>query len=202
MRIPYLPLAPAVCLAVLTGCGTTHRFVDELPISVSEPSEGPREAAAALFGQTGPYTVSLCQADRVSKACRKGNPGITASGVGGLLLPLSLHVTAIVVKSERPSSDGWDIDASVTSRVDAIPPLCRTVHGKILARANDTLSVELHSFYCNWMAVGNVLVNADLSIDSIDLKRRSFTGFYRISFHGTGNAAGSGYYRAAILPRT
>jgi hypothetical protein len=68
-------------------------------------------------------------------------------------------------------------------------------------RENDTISVELPNFFCNWMAIGNVVVNADLSIDNIDLKTRTFTGYYKITFHGTGNASGSGYYRAAILSK-
>jgi hypothetical protein len=53
----------------------------------------------------------------------------------------------------------------------------------------------------NWVVVGNVLVNTDLSIDNISLKDKVFTGFYKVTFHGTGNAAGSGYYRAVIVPK-
>jgi hypothetical protein len=187
---------------VISGCGSTQRFVEEPKMTISEPSKSVREAAADLFIRTGPYTVSLCEADQTSRECRKGNPGIAATGVGGLLIPLSLHVTALMIKRESQSPDGWDIDASVDSKVDAITPLCRTAHGKVMARANDTVSVRLPNFYCNWLAVGNVLVNADFSIDRIDLKDKSFTGFYKITFHGTGNASGSGYYRAAITPTT
>jgi hypothetical protein len=31
-------------------------------------------------------------------------------------------------------------------------------------------------------------------------RARPSTGFYKITFHGTGNAAGSGYYKAVIVP--
>jgi len=160
-----------------------------------------RDAAAELCHQPTAYTVALCEADQTSRECKKEQQGIAASGVGGFFLPLSLQVTALTISSETESSDGWVIDASVSSKVDAIAPLCHSVHGKILVRDNDTISVELPSFYCNWMAVGNVLVNADLSIDNIDLRARTFSGFYKITFHGTGNAAGSGYYKAAILSK-
>jgi hypothetical protein len=61
--------------------------------------------------------------------------------------------------------------------------------------------VQLRNFYCNWLVIGNVVVNADLSIDNVNLKDRVFTGFYKVTFHGTGNAAGSGYYKAVIVPR-
>ena len=63
-----------------------------------------------------------------------------------------------------------------------------------------SLSLRFGKFYCNWAVVGNVIVNADFSVDSVSVKERTLTGFYRITFHGTGNAAGSGYFRAAIAP--
>jgi hypothetical protein len=151
-------------------------------------------------GVSTPYTVKLCEADPSSKECKPGNEGLTATGVGGLILPLVLHVTGLVVSKQSDSADGWTIDASVQSKADGIPPLCRTAHGQILSRDNDTMSVAVRNFYCNWALVGNVVVNADLSIDNIKLKDRVFTGFYKVVFHGTGNAAGSGYYKAVVLP--
>ena len=84
------------------------------------------------------------------------------------------------------------------SKADGIPPLCRTAHGQILMRDNNTITVQLQNSYCNWVAVGNVIVNTDFSIDHIDSQNKVFNGFYKITFHGTGNAAGSGYYRAVI----
>ena len=38
-----------------------------------------------------------------------------------------------------------------------------------------------------------------LSIDHIDLADRTFTGYYRITFYGTGNASGSGYFKGTIV---
>ena len=111
-----------------------------------------------------------------------------------------LHVTAIVVNKQSAAADGLSIAASFQSKADGISPLCRTAHGQILPRDNDTITVELHNFYCNWVAVGKVVVNADFSIDNLNLKDRMFTGFYKVVFHGTGNAAGSGYYRAVVVP--
>ena len=190
-----------VVLLVLSACGTTHRFVGEPKLSIDEPTKNVRDAAAELFHHTTAYTVSLCEADQTSRECRREQQGIAATGVGGFFLPLSLRVTALMISNETESPDGWVIDTSVSSKVDAIAPLCRSVRGKILVRQNDTMSVELPNFYCNWMAVGNVVVKADLSIDNIDLKARTFSGFYKITFHGTGNASGSGYYRAAIISK-
>jgi hypothetical protein len=105
------------------------------------------------------------------------------------------------VQKQHESADGLAFDASLNVTVDAISPLCGTVGGKIVFRENNTASVQLRNFYCNWMVIGNVIVNADLSIDNINLKDKVVTGFYKLTFHGTGNAAGSGYYRAVIAPK-
>jgi hypothetical protein len=145
------------------------------------------------------HKVSFCDADPVSKGCKKGSDGIRANGVGGLFIPLVLNVSGMTVTKQSPSDLGWAIDAAVQSKADAIPPSCRTAHGQILLRDNDTITVQLQNFYCNWVVVGNVLVNADFSIDHIDSQKKVFNGFYKITFHGTGNAAGSGYYRAVIV---
>ncbi len=59
----------------------------------------------------------------------------------------------------------------------------------------------MSDFYCNWAGIGNVLTNIDLSIDSINTADKTFTGFYKISFYGTGNATGSGSFKAAVVPQ-
>ncbi|WP_322082803.1 hypothetical protein, partial [Burkholderia sp. BCC1972] len=121
-------------------------------------------------------------------------------GVGGLFIPLVLHVHGMRVSQERPSADGFAIKVSFDSNADGIPAICATADGKIILRNNNTALIQASNFYCNWMVVGNVLVNADLSIDRIDLKDKSFTGYYKLVFHGTGNVSGSGYYKAVITP--
>jgi hypothetical protein len=172
--------------------------------TLDEPQADARQAIAELFGSmTTPYSVKLCEADRSSRECKKDEKGIGATGVGGLLLPilpLTLHVRGMEVRRQSPSADGLTFAASLDATVDAIAPLCGTVEGRIVARDNDTASFQLRNFYCNWAVVGNVLVNADLSVDSINVKDRIVTGFYKLTFHGTGNATGSGYYKAILSP--
>jgi hypothetical protein len=190
-----------LCLTTLTACGTTGRFVDQPRLDIKEPQEDARQAVGELFGLATPYTVKLCEADLASRECKQGSKAITATGVGGLLLPLTLHVKGLVVSRESQSDEGLSLDASFDSAVDGISPLCATARGKIVSRDNNTASVQFGDFYCNWVAIGNVLVNADFSIDSINLQDKVFTGFYKITFHGTGNAAGSGYFKAAVAPK-
>ena len=195
-------LTSAIILATLTACGTTTHFVDQPQLTIDETGRDAHQAAADLFDASTPYTISLCEADPVSKQCNKGSSGIRAHGVGGLLLPLALYISGMTVSKQTPSDEGWAIDTSFHSKVDAIAPLCRTAHGQIVLRSNNTASVKVNSFYCNWALVGNVLVTADLSLDQMNIKEKAFTGFYKVSFHGTGNAVGSGYYRAVIFPST
>ena len=190
--------AGALLVIAVTGCGTTSRFVDQPPLSVDEPHKDTRQAIADLYSRSTPYSILLCEADPTSKECKSGSEGITATGLGGLFLPLTLRLRGLVVSRQSQSADGLSFAASLDAKVDAVPPACGTVNGKIVSRDNNTASIELRHFYCNWVVVGNVIVNADLSIDSINLKDRVFTGFYKLTFHGTGNAAGSGYYRAVI----
>jgi len=193
-------LLPIWVFLALSACGTTRRFVDQPQLTVDGTDKTPRQATAQLFDGITPYKVSLCEADPVSKDCRKGSDGVRANGVGGLFIPLVLNVNGMTVSKQSQSDSGWAIDAAVQSKADGIPPLCRIAHGQILLRDNNTITVQLQNFYCNWVAVGNVIVNADFSIDHIDSQNKIFNGFYKITFHGTGNAAGSGYYRAVIVP--
>ena len=195
----YCFVLPNFVLLTLSACGTTHRFVDEPQLTVAGADKTVHQATTELFAGVTPYKVSLCEADPISKDCKKGSDGVRANGVGGLFIPLVLNVSGMTVSRQIPSDAGWAIDAAVQSRADAIPPLCRTAHGRILLRDNNTITVQLRNFYCNWVVVGNVVVNADFSIDHIDSQNKVFNGFYKITFHGTGNAAGSGYYRAVIL---
>jgi hypothetical protein len=196
---PHIPALFA--LLALAACGTTRHFVDQPPLTIDQPDKDAHQAVDELFQLTPPYTVTLCEADATSKQCQKDNPGITAKGVGGLFLPLTLHVKGMSIQKQSPSPDGLDFNASLDAKVDAVSPLCGTVGGKVIVRDNNTASVQLRHFYCNWVVVGNVIVNADFSMDSINLKDKVVTGFYKVTFHGTGNAAGSGYYRAVITPK-
>jgi hypothetical protein len=191
----------AVLLPAMAACGTTEHFVAQPQLTIDGSPGETRQAVARLFGSDAPYTVKLCEADPSSKECKKDSESISATGVGGLLLPLALHVSSLRVSRERPSPDGLAIDVSFDSTADGIPPLCATAQGTVISRNNNTVSIEIGNFYCNWMVVGNVLANADLSIDRISLNDKVFTGYYKLTFHGTGNAAGSGYYKAVITPR-
>jgi hypothetical protein len=97
LRQVRTPIALILPLSALAACGTTRHFVERPTVTVDDSQKDARQAAAALFDRVPPHAVSLCEADPLSKECKQGSVGIGASGVGGLLLPLSLHVTALTV---------------------------------------------------------------------------------------------------------
>jgi hypothetical protein len=196
----YLSLV--IALPALAGCGTTSHFVEQPRLTIDRSQEGARQAVAQLFTSDAPYTVKLCEADPSSQQCKKDSESISATGVGGLFIPLVLHVHGIGISEEHPSADGLAMNMAFESTADGIPPICARADGKVILRDNDTALLQAGNFYCNWMAVGNVLVNVDLSINSVDLRKKTFTGYYRLVFHGTGNVSGSGYYRATIKSDT
>jgi hypothetical protein len=184
----------------LVGCGTTRNYVDHPALTVVPPSVNSRGAMEAVFSGKTPFYLSLCNASRATRDCLPADSGITARGVGGLLLPLKLHVRGIRVSAVHQDADGLAFDGAVDSKVDAIAPLCGASHVQAVYGDDGSVSLRFGKFYCNWAVVGNVIVSAEFSIDSVSVTDRTLTGFYRITFHGTGNAAGSGYFRASIEP--
>jgi hypothetical protein len=185
-------------LSAVAGCGSTSHFVERPPLATGSGQADPRLAIAELFAAKGPYRIKLCEADPATKACKKDSQSISATGVGGLLFPIVLHVNGLRIKDQRPAVDGVAVDVAVESTADGIPPVCATGKGTVTARDDRTASLHVGGFYCNWMVVGNVVVDFDMSMDSIDPAQNTFTGYYRLVFHGTGNVSGSGYYKAVI----
>jgi hypothetical protein len=186
-------------LAGLAGCGSTGHFVERPPLDTGASQADARQAIAQLFAAKGPYRIKLCEADPATKACKKDSQSLSATGVGGLLFPIVLHLNGLRIKDQRPAPDGLAVDVAVESTADGIPPVCATGKGAVIARDDRTASLHVGGFYCNWMVVGNVVVDFDMSMDSIDPAQNAFTGYYRLVFHGTGNVSGSGYYKAVIV---
>lgn len=192
--------ASSLAALSLTACGTTRHYVAHPALTVAPPSATAPAAVAAIFSGSTPLYLSLCNASRSTRECLSGDSGLTARGVGGLFLPLQLHVRGIRVSAVQQTAEGTTFRAAIDSKVDAIAPLCGSSRVQAVYDEGGSLSLRFGKFYCNWALVGNVIVNADFAIDSVSVRERTLTGFYRITFHGTGNAAGSGYFRAAIEP--
>lgn len=183
----------------LGACGGTGRFVAAPPLDVENSTMSTPDTVDRLFTESAaPYEIRFCNADKSSKACKTGSDGLSAFGIGGPIFPLSMNVGRLEIKTVGPKDGALAFSSSVGATVDAIPPVCGTVGGTITTKG-DTASLQLSNFYCNWAVIGNVLASIKLSVDSIDLPDRTFTGYYRITFYGTGNASGSGYFKGRIV---
>ena len=198
--VRILPL-PVVAVT-LVGCGSLGNYVARPALTVEGTSTDAHQAINQMFASGRPYALALCEADLHSHQCKNG-AGLSASGVGGPVLPLFLNVSGMQVTQQHEVTDGLALGGvKVAATVDGIPPACATAQGTITSASGSTASLKIDRFYCNWMGIGNVLTSVDLSIDNINLADRAFTGYYRLQFYGTGNATGSGYYKAVISPRT
>ncbi len=159
----------------------------------------PTQAVQQIFGETDlPYRISFCEADPATKTCPDEDSNPSATGIGGIFLPLVMELRAIEIVELLRDNDNITFKARLDSPVNQIPPACGTVEGVVDSPSPESASIKISNFYCNWAAIGNVVTNMTFSIDSIDLNISIFTGYYKLSFYGTGNASGSGYFRAVV----
>ncbi|MEM9763921.1 MAG: hypothetical protein AAF968_15670 [Pseudomonadota bacterium] len=181
------------------AAGTTAAA--EMPLENATPEqEAVMTAIGTLIAAEGePRLFSLCDADRETRACIEKEDSLSAFGVGGLLLPLVLEVDGVeFIDPVRDSDGGWQLSSDFDLTVNEIPPFCPDADGTIALSEAGTLRLSYDAFYCNWVVIGNVITQIDFYIDRIDVAGQSFTGEYAIQFNGTGNAFGSGYFRADL----
>ena len=198
-RRASVALVLTLFLFTQSACGGTARFIAAPSVELKDKEATVVSAVEELFMNSLPYTISMCEADLQTGLCVDKNVYPSASGLGGLFLPLFLELESIRVVDIKQQKDGLKITTQLHAPVNTLPSICGDVSGKIKS-TRTTASLEFISSYCNWMVIGNVIQTITLSIDSINIGRSSsFTGYYKISFFGTGNASGSGYYRAEIL---
>lgn len=190
-------------MVLLAGCTGTGKYIEDPQLNIIGSPISSREAINSLFKEIPtPYTINLCEADLTSKTCITDDGGISASGIGGIGLPLFLDMDGIVVSEASQIDNQITFKSKINTDINKIPPWCGNVEGNINVKENSMAGLTLSNFYCNWAVIGNVLTNVDLSIDNINLRSQSFTGYYKISFYGTGNGVGSGYYKAVITPQS
>ena len=193
-----------IAFTLLTGCGGTGKFIDQPQLNIFGAEAiaiQPAEAVEQLFGgNILPYRISFCEADPATKTCPNEDSNPSAKGIGGIFLPLVMELRAIEIDELMIDDQTIMFKAKLDSPVNKIPPACGRVEGVVDTPSPESATLKISKFYCNWAAIGNVVTNITLSIDSIDLETNIFTGYYKITFYGTGNASGSGYYRATVEP--
>lgn len=186
-------------MIILSSCGGKGPYIENPKITIFGQSTNIQEAMNSLFFSEGKrYRIQLCEADANTKQCINNGSGISAIGIGGIFLPLIMDMKGIEVSHSKLSDNQIIIKTKLDAKINKISPWCGIVKGKIVSD-NASVKINLSNFYCNWAVIGNVLTNINLSIDSIDTTARTFSGFYKISFYGTGNATGSGFFKASII---
>jgi len=72
--------------------------------------------------------------------------------------------------------------------------LCKTTDSTLTLPRMDELWIESASYYCNWAAIGNFLMNFRHAIDYLDFDRSILAGRYSLGGGGPMNAAGGQGY--------
>ncbi|HIC82557.1 MAG TPA: hypothetical protein EYH07_10715 [Kiloniellaceae bacterium] len=203
-----LILLPA--LVAVAGCASIES-IEQPPVQIlggedleigAAPEAPPSRAqikdslAALFYADDGPQEFTFCEASPETGQCEDPDAGLSAVGVGGLFLPLVMDVSGMTIEDRERTAEGWDITSSFDSTVNAIPPICADGDGTIAVDDTGSVIVTFDGFYCNWAVIGNVVTQVSLAIDRIDPNKRSFTGYYALQFNGTGNAGGTGYFKA------
>ncbi|MEM8791515.1 MAG: hypothetical protein AAGE80_07845 [Pseudomonadota bacterium] len=157
--------------------------------------------ATLLPEEDGTRAYVLCEADRETGQCSDDLPSLKAFGLGGLLLPLVMEVRGLEFNEVSVDENGvpeFETDFDVT--VNLIPPVCPDADGQFEVKEGGIVTLAHDPFYCNWVVIGNVVTQFDFAIDMLDPETQSFTGNYALQINGTGNAVGTGYFRAFPKP--
>ena len=179
-------------LATLVGCAGTSRYrtFDHVTVSGESSSSTNREVVERLFASAAPLRVEFLDYELAELP--------TATGIGGLFLPLVMTVQGLEIAATEAIENGYAFDARVDATVNKIAPACGSFDGEILIGDDGTTTLEMSLFYCNWIVIGNVLTTFKLSVETIDVDAKTITGAYSLRFHGTGNATGSGRFLATL----
>ncbi|MEM8782326.1 MAG: hypothetical protein AAGE65_05650 [Planctomycetota bacterium] len=201
------PIVCALFLLAASGCGTLGNYNDRPALTLSGVAvpDTPARAVQDLFmSRSTPYRIAVFEADPDTGQPIEGEAGMSALGVGGLFLPLVYDLNAIDIAEVETTEDGVAFVADLRSEVNLIPTWQGRVRGTVTADDQGIVRLKLRPYYANWVIIGNVIAGGKLALDRIDLAEDRFTGYYSVSFFGTGNAIGSGYFEATLgeIPET
>ncbi len=155
-------------------------------------AQQPNELIKLLAGSQAPRNFKFCDADKSTRQC-KGSKGLKAVGLGGAFLPLGLEVTSLRITSRSASKNNVKLVTKFQTEVNGIAPKCKDANGQY---ESVTKKLKFKGFYCNWLAIGNVIATFDMDIDRVDLAKKNFSGKYTLRLVGTGNMFGKGYFIA------
>lgn len=139
-----------------------------------------------------PRSFTFCDADKNARQC-KNSKGLKAGGLGGAFIPLGLELKSFRIVNRKTNGNSAQIVSKLDTLVNGIAPKCKNSESTISASSK---KLEFKGFYCNWLAIGNVVANVTLDIQDVDTRRKTFSGKYTIRLVGTGNMFGKGHFIA------
>jgi hypothetical protein len=203
----FAPLAAALILAGCAGapqlyevksvylCASEECGPAGQKVSTEQVLRGLQRLFQANEGQ--PYKV--CSSNVQSRHCE--SPGVGYFVMGGPIPGRGAQNSGTfkgVQVDAASQSIGFSHATDLT--FNGSPLVCAPHPGKLTVRSADEISLTDEPYYCNWMAVGNMVTTFSFAVESIDLDRGRLGGYWAHAVSGTGNGKGNGY--AVIeLPR-
>lgn len=189
----------AVLVTILNACSSTERYLQNSELTITGSTVTNQQALNKFFHKADEgYKIDICEADTQTNECLEDGKGVIAQGFGGIFLPLFMEMYGLDIIQSNLDGDIILVRSKIDADINKIAPWCGTVSGR-LTTENAVATLSFSNFYCNWAVIGNVITNIDMSINNLNVTEETFSGYYRITFYGTGNASGSGYYKAALL---
>lgn len=201
-----------VVAAALSGCATSYEPIEQLAIcddgactqDLSGEDNGElRRQIFEFFGYSSDavgepaHELQFREADLEARRCRDDETGIRIIAVPLYLIPGFLNLKRIQLHDYQADGDALSATLTPVSTFTGIPPLCQDAALSISVSKGGQTTFETSWIYCNWLAVGNVIVQTQFSFDFFDFSRGVAGGAYEMRLNGTAKGAGSGFFISA-----
>ena len=185
-----------ICIAT-ASCQQAMHAASRSPIKAQSASQTVVQSLNQIVeseNDADKLRFNLCSTEPGRFKCTGDAPHLKGKDFG--LMPVTLSVDAIELQNLSAGANGWAGNATLKLKVNGIDLWCR--RGNISALINPAGRVEtsLDSTFCNWLLLGNAIIEMQLSIEELDLRTRSVACFYTLQAKGTTRAEASGYFMA------
>jgi len=145
-----------------------------------------------LFRQNEDTIFKVCEADPSSHACTEDSISYFVLG-GPIPGKGSLEEGKIAGISVDKRTNTLETTVASNMKFIGTPLVCADHTTVVKVLGADRITLEDSPYYCNWMAVGNVMASFNMAIDYVDLDKGRIGGYYTHAVSGTGIGKGSGY---------
>lgn len=188
---------------LLSGCAGTPRLdqVDKVYLCAREQcgQAGQKYDAGSMFNgiyqlfrQNEDTVFKVCEADPASHACTEDSISYFVMG-GPIPGKGSLEEGKIAGISVDQATNTLETTVASNMKFIGTPLVCADHTTVVKVLSADRITLEDRPYYCNWMAVGNVMASFNMAVDYVDLDKGRIGGYYAHAVSGTGMGKGSGY---------